>query len=272
MTILKRMFSKHDLEYLNYYVSSQSDSAWRYICEQLLVALIGWIPSLVGVGLRGILYRLILKAKNLPLIESGVRLAHPRNIRLGEDVYIDQQVYLHASPSGIEIGDNSVIMHGTILHVFNFRDLPKAGITIGRNCFIGERNLIRGLGGVHIGDYVYTAPDVKMVASDHVFEDPHTPILFQGITARGIVIEDDVWLSTGVIVTDGVVIGEGSVVGAGSVVTKSLPPYSVAFGSPAKRIRDRRDRVENARTRSTKYFGRLEKIRNGGAATKGSIR
>ena len=52
-----------------------------------------------------------------------------------------------------------------------------------------------------------------------------------------IIIEDDVWLATRVIVLKGVTIGKGSVVGAGSVVTKSIPPNSFAAGVPAKVIR-----------------------------------
>ena len=48
-----------------------------------------------------------------------------------------------------------------------------------------------------------------------------------------IVIEEDVWLGTGVTILSGVTIGRGCIVGAGSLVTKSIPPYSVVVGSPA---------------------------------------
>ena len=47
-------------------------------------------------------------------------------------------------------------------------------------------------------------------------------------------IEDDCWIGSGVRILDGVTIGHGSIVGAGAVVTKSIPPYSVAVGVPAK--------------------------------------
>ncbi|WP_172842144.1 acyltransferase [Bradyrhizobium lablabi] len=52
-------------------------------------------------------------------------------------------------------------------------------------------------------------------------------------------IEDDVWLGVHVVVMPGVTIGRGCVVGANSVVTRSLPPYSVAAGVPAREIRKR---------------------------------
>ena len=50
-------------------------------------------------------------------------------------------------------------------------------------------------------------------------------------------IEDDCWIGAGVIILPNVTIGRGSTVGAGSVVTKSIPPYSVALGTPAKVIK-----------------------------------
>ena len=62
----------------------------------------------------------------------------------------------------------------------------------------------------------------------------------------GISIGADVWLGAGVIVLDGVTIGQGSVVGAGSVVTQALPEYSVAVGSPAEKIKDRREKKQFA--------------------------
>jgi serine acetyltransferase len=68
------------------------------------------------------------------------------------------------------------------------------------------------------------------------------------IESKGeISIEDDVWIGSGAIVLSGVTIGRGSVVGAGSVVTKSIPPYSVAVGNPARVVKRRfRDKtIEN---------------------------
>lgn len=50
-------------------------------------------------------------------------------------------------------------------------------------------------------------------------------------------IEDDCWIGGGVTILPNVTIGKGSTVGAGAVVTKSLPPYSVALGAPAKVVK-----------------------------------
>jgi len=129
-------------------------------------------------------------------------------------------------------------MHGSVLHVYNFRDLPNAGIWIGRNSLIGEMNVLRGQGGIHIGDRVYTSPMCQLIAVNHVFDDLHVPFVQQGITAQGIYIEDDVWLGSGVVVTDGVRVGCGAVVAAGAVVTKDVPPHTVVGGVPARVIRE----------------------------------
>ena len=47
-------------------------------------------------------------------------------------------------------------------------------------------------------------------------------------------IEDDCWIGGNVIILPGVRIGQGSTIGAGSVVTKDVPPFSVAVGSPCR--------------------------------------
>jgi acetyltransferase-like isoleucine patch superfamily enzyme len=219
------------------YLSRQASSIGRYTWEQVLLALLGWVPTVVGLGLRAVLYRLMLKMDGWCAIESGVRLRYASQIKLGRGVYLDQGTYLHACPHGIEIGAESIVMHGAILHVYNFRGLPHAGIRIGRNSLIGEYSVIRGQGGVVIGDRVYTSPFTQIVAVNHVFDDPGRPFVEQGITAEGIVIEDDVWLGSGVVVTDGVRIGQGAVVAAGAVVTKDVPPHTVVAGVPARVIK-----------------------------------
>lgn len=219
------------------YVQRQADGLGRYLLEQLLYFLFGWVPTVVGIGLRGIFYRLILKMDGWAAIENGVRLRFASNIRLSNGVYLDQGVYLHACPGGIEIGANTIVMHGAVLHVYNFRGMPQSGIRIGRDSLIGEYSIVRGQGGVSIGDRVYTSPFTQLLAVNHIFDDPTCPFTEQGITAEGIVIEDDVWLGAGAIITDGVRVGKGAVVAAGAVVTQNVPPHTVAAGVPARVIK-----------------------------------
>jgi acetyltransferase-like isoleucine patch superfamily enzyme len=225
------------LSAIKLYLGRQASSVARYIYEQFFLVLFGWIPTVVGIAIRGIFYRLILKMDGSAAIENGVRLRFTEYIKLGHGVYLDQGSYLHACPNGIEIGEGTIVMHGAILHVYNFRGMTQSGIKIGRNCLVGEYSIIRGQGGVEIGDRVYTSPFTQIIAVNHVFDDPNTPFVDQGITAQGIVIEDDVWLGAGAVITDGVRVGKGSVVAAGAVVTKDVPPHTVVGGVPAKIIK-----------------------------------
>jgi acetyltransferase-like isoleucine patch superfamily enzyme len=187
--------------------------------------------------MRAVAYRAILQMHGVAAIEKGVRLRFADHIALDSGAYLDESVYLHACPSGIRIGRNTIVMHGAVLHVYNFRDLPHAGITIGSDSLIGEMTVIRGQGGVVIGNRVYTSPLVQILAVNHVFDDPARPFVEQGITAQGIVIEDDVWIGGGAVITDGVRIGAGAVVAAGAVVTRDVPPHVVVGGIPARVLR-----------------------------------
>jgi acetyltransferase-like isoleucine patch superfamily enzyme len=231
------------------YMRRQADNIWRYALEQLLQALAGWVPTIVGIGVRAVLYRLMLKMDGPAAIESNVRLRFASRIRLGAGSYLDQGVYIHACPRGVSIGPRTLVMHGSVLHVYNFRDLPHAGITVGADSLIGEMNVIRGQGGVTIGNRVYTSPLAQIIAVNHVFDNPDMPFVEQGITAQGITIEDDVWIGSGAVITDGVRIGQGAVIAAGAVVTQDVPPHTVVGGIPAKPIKTiSRETAELARS------------------------
>jgi len=225
------------LESVQLYLSRQASGLGRYVLEQLLFLLVGWVPTIVGIGLRGFLYRLILRMEGMAAIENNVRLRFANHITLKNGAYLDQGSYLHACPAGIEIGEETIVMHGAVLHVYNFRGLPHSGIKIGRDSLIGEYSIIRGQGGVTIGDRVFTSPFTQIIAVNHIFDDPKRPFIHQGITAEGIVIEDDCWLGAGAVITDGVRVGKGAVVAAGAVVTQDVPPHTVFAGVPARLIK-----------------------------------
>ncbi|MBO9312356.1 MAG: acyltransferase [Chloroflexus sp.] len=235
-------------ERLRLYLSRQASSLTRYISEQVVQSICGWIPGLVGIGLRALVYRTLMHIDGIVAIEDGVRIRFADNVRLGKGVYLDHGVYLHACPGGITIGDESMVMKNAILHVYNFRNLPHSHITIGRRSLIGESCILRGQGGITIGDDVYLGTLVQILAVNHVFYDTTRPISMQGITAQGISIGDGSWIGSGAIILDGVRIGRNVVVGAGAVVTKDIPDYCIAVGNPARVIRNlRTDPLSNER-------------------------
>lgn len=59
-------------------------------------------------------------------------------------------------------------------------------------------------------------------------------LLRNGDEDKDVVIEEDCWLGANVTILAGVTVGRGSILGAGSVLRKSVPPYSIVFGNPAK--------------------------------------
>ena len=108
---------------------------------------------------------------------------------------------------------------------------------IGHHSYIGCNAVMgAGGGGIIIGNNVLIGQAVNMHSESHIYEDSTLPIREQGITYQGIVIKDDVWIGSGSTILDGVTIETGAVIGSGAVVTKSIPPYSVAVGIPAKVI------------------------------------
>jgi acetyltransferase-like isoleucine patch superfamily enzyme len=107
-------------------------------------------------------------------------------------------------------------------------------IRVGANTIIGRHCLLDGRGGLEIGRNVNITSHALLITAGH---DPRSP-RFEGFQAP-VRIGDRAWLASGVTVLPGVTIGEGAVIGAGSVVTRDVPEYTIAVGSPAKPVSDR---------------------------------
>lgn len=109
--------------------------------------------------------------------------------------------------------------------------------------------------GVQMNDYVHIAVAQSVIIGDRVLiaskvfisdhnhgnysgheqqDNPLTPPADRNLFCAPVVIEDDVWIGEFVAVLPGVTIGKGSIIGTHSTVTKSIPPYSIAVGSPAR--------------------------------------
>jgi len=93
---------------------------------------------------------------------------------------------------------------------------------------------------VRIGKRVLVAAYTYLVGGDHLYDRVDTPVLYQGRTARGIEVDDNVWLGAHVVVADGSTVGRDAIVGAGAVVMGEIPPFHIAAGVPARIVRDRR--------------------------------
>ncbi len=111
-------------------------------------------------------------------------------------------------------------------------------ISIGNYSGVGKHSLIQG--NVLIGNHVMMGPEVNIYTQNHNFTRCDIPMDQQGFAEeKGVIIEDDVWIGSRVTILPGVIIGKGSVVGASAVVTKSVAPYSVVAGNPARVVKMR---------------------------------
>ena len=112
-------------------------------------------------------------------------------------------------------------------------------IHIGDN-FVGNFNLsILDEAEVNIGNNVFVGPNCCITTIIHALDARQRN---EGVM-RGlpVTIADNVWIAAGVTILPGVTIGEGTVIGAGSVVTKSIPAWMLAYGSPCRPVRPIRE-------------------------------
>ena len=117
-------------------------------------------------------------------------------------------------------------------------------VHLGNNIYIGNRaSFIASISHIYVMDNVMFGPNVTIRGGNH-----RTDVIGEFmINVKNklpendidVIIESDVWCGCNVTILKGVKIGRGSIVAAGSVVIKSVPPYAIVGGNPAKIIRFR---------------------------------
>ncbi|MEW9671331.1 acyltransferase [Ammoniphilus sp. 3BR4] len=151
------------------------------------------------------------------MVSRKTSIYMPENIKLGNDVRIDDYCCLVGGKKGIEIGSN---------------------VHIAFHC------IILGNGGVIINDFAGLSSRVSIYSatddySGESLTNPTIPSRFKIITEGEVCLGKHVIIGTNSTILPNVSIGEGCSVGANSLVTKSLNEWGVYFGSPARRIKDR---------------------------------
>lgn len=111
-----------------------------------------------------------------------------------------------------------------------------AQIEIGEQCAFSNNVTLCALDSIVIGDACLIGEMVTIIDADHHELSPRDRWTGSGRIAP-VVIGDNVWIGSRVIILAGVTIGGNSVIGAGAVVTKSIPPDTLAAGNPARPIR-----------------------------------
>jgi galactoside O-acetyltransferase len=216
-----------------------SDSKFQRLQEILVTGLLGEIPAIgLGPNLRKLIYRSILASMGKSIyIQNGVELLGAYNLNLGSGVHLFKGSRIDA----LGHQNNKITLEEGVAIERNvdIGALDNTEIFIDKGTFVGVGACIAGPGNVKIGKRCLIAAHSGIFANNHNYADPLKYIADQGVTRKGITIEDDCWLGHTVTVTDGVTIGKGSVIGAGAVVTKDIPAYSIAVGTPARVIKTR---------------------------------
>jgi acetyltransferase-like isoleucine patch superfamily enzyme len=161
----------------------------------------------------------------------------------GKGVDIDHRAVVDGA-GYISIGEEVFVQRNAWLVVPLF-DMPtvedRAYLSIGRGTRIGPNCLISAASNVEIDEYVLFGPNVYVSDHAHSYEDISRPISQQGIFSRGTVkIQRGCWLGINSIIyaADGpLTIGEHSVVAGNSFVRRSVDPYTVVAGNPARVVR-----------------------------------
>ena len=201
-----------------------------------------FFPGALGMVLRKLFWpRMFSCCGRGTVFGFGVVVRQPKKIALGESLVISEYCVLDGRSEkdvlALEVGDRSILSNNVMLSCKNgsisvgkdvglnaqtiIQSTTGNAVTIGDNCVIGQRCLVIGGGNYDISnrnDLIRTSP---------IVDD------------GGVTVENNVWLGANVSVLGGVTVGQGSVAGTGAVVSRSVPPFSVCLGVPAKVVRER---------------------------------
>jgi acetyltransferase-like isoleucine patch superfamily enzyme len=211
---------------------------WPLVRYELVMLVASWVPGALGLALRGWMYPWLLGAcgRNVSF-GTNVVLRHPRKVRIGDDVAIDDGCVLDAkgtSNRGIEIGSRVFLGRHTLLACKEGDIVLEDGVNISYNCTVFSASSVR------IGAETLLAAYCYVVGGGHDFDRVDLPVVQQARPSHGITVGPGGWLGAGAIVLDGVTIGPSAIVGAHAVVTQDVPAFAIVAGAPARVVRDRR--------------------------------
>lgn len=157
-------------------------------------------------------------------MESGRRIAHLIFKLNHTEPFTEEYMAVLKELFGDALGEGSMVT------------APVSGaaldrVRIGKNVFINSNCLLMARGGITLEDDVLVAANAQIISNNH---DPYD---LQVLTCKPVLIKKGAWIGAGATVLPGVCIGRHAIVGACSVVTKDVPDYAVAVGSPAKVVK-----------------------------------
>lgn len=162
----------------------------------------------------------------------GLIRAKVFSVTAGRSIYIGKHCSL--------IGKHHITLEDSVT-VRPYAQIWSGGgtVRIGKGSEIGERCRISISNSLEIGEKVLLSPNVYITDCDHEYRNIEVPVIDQGIVQKGqkVFIGEGSYIGINAVIVGNVRIGKHCVIGANSVVTKDVPDYCVAVGSPAKIIK-----------------------------------
>lgn len=174
---------------------------------------------------------------NVRFMSGFYMLGAPQVCRFGNNVCFYPNAFIEGSPPCFVIGDNATFFPNVYISSGG-----EGYIEIGHSSHFAPGCVLYGYGGLSIGNHNNIAAHVIFATvqhDDHVLDRPMSETAISG----PITLEDDVWVAANVTITMNTRIARGCVIGANSVVTRDTELMGVYVGSPARRLRERGQRV-----------------------------
>lgn len=152
-------------------------------------------------------------------------------VQTGKNVYIGKHC-------GLKGKQNIILEEATTVRPY--AQIWSGGtVRIGQGSEIGERCRISIANSLYIGEKVLLSPNVYITDCDHEYRNIDIPVIDQGIIQKEqkVFIGEGSYIGINAVIVGNVKIGRHCVIGANSVITKDVPDYCVAVGSPAKVIK-----------------------------------
>lgn len=165
----------------------------------------------------------------------GMIRAQCFGIHTGRGVYIGKHCSLK--------GKHCIILENFVTVRPNAQIWRGGTVRIGEGSEIGERCRISIVNSLEVGKKVLISPNVYITDCDHEYRNVEVPVIDQGIAQKGqrVFIGEGSYIGINSVIVGDVRIGMHCVIGANSVVTKDVPDYCVAVGSPARVIKNIKD-------------------------------
>ena len=197
----------------------------------IVEGIIRYIPGAIGFKIRYYYYKMFFKkiGKNV-LIDVGVIFNGPANISIDDYTWIDPYCNFQAMLGEIKIGKR---------------------VHIGSFVIIGTRD------PVIIEDYVAIGASSKIYSNSEIVKKGKRmsgamiPESEKAYYTSPIYLRKDSFVGANVVILPGVELGEGSVVGANSVINRSISPWNIVSGVPAKKLMER-EKLNNSKKKKFK--------------------